>query len=133
MTTDWEKKSKFEINKAVAEKLGKVVMGVGDSPLGMTAKYHELYPDTVWVHDVDEVGQATSAQYQFNPCSDWGDAGPIIQENNISLISEVGYVEDWMACWDFYNGEGGAYYLDGTYGDNPLKAAMITYLKMEAR
>ena len=126
MAIDWENMSNFEINKAVAEKLGKVVLEIDDtSSLGMTSKYHEQHPDTVWVVDLDEQGQMASIHYQFNPCSDWEDAGPIIQENKISIIADSTH-KDWQASWDFYDRVGGA-----TCDDNPLKAAMITFLKMK--
>ncbi len=64
----------------------------------------------------------------FNPCENWSDAGSIIEDNGISLV----YMPE--------SGEQGAYYethmLDEyseevytTCDENPLKAAMITFLK----
>ncbi|MGQ3902999.1 phage protein NinX family protein [Mixta calida] len=58
---------------------------------------------------------------QKNYCNSWADAGPIIQENSISLIS------DW-------NEEGlwGATFQPWIYSEheNPLRAAMECYLMM---
>lgn len=63
-------------------------------------------------------------------CNSWADAGPIIQQNNISLL-KCEQMESWMA--------GNSYWVDGAEwsvnwlsGDKkPLRAAMIAYLMMQ--
>ncbi|MCG9699668.1 DUF2591 domain-containing protein [Vibrio natriegens] len=72
----------------------------------------------------------------FNPCHDSSHAWPIIIENKISLTTEDGS-DDWhadvVACID-ENGKGVIMDVKDechAYDPNPLRAAMICFLKMK--
>lgn len=84
-----------------------------------------------------EVGRAISfADYllarseQKNYCNSWADSGPIIQQNNISLL-KCERMDSWVA--------GSSYWVDGAEwsvdwlsdDQNPLRAAMIVFLMMQ--
>ena len=56
----------------------------------------------------------------FDPCNSWADAGPIIVENRISIIAHRG-------SFSAYNFGQTILYKS----DNPLRAAMIVFLKMK--
>lgn len=115
---NYEEKTPFEINKAVAIAEGLKVAEIDDSNnIGMTTEFHQKYPNTIWVTDGE------SPWRQYDPCNDWEDGGPIIIENKIS-VSWVGTY--WSATSPF--GVRLATVSDKT---NPLRAAMIVYLKMK--
>ncbi|HHN8388124.1 phage protein NinX family protein [Morganella morganii] len=90
--------SKFEINKAVAE----------------ARKLNTIAYDRTEIVLFDDL-DATP----FDPCSSWSDAGPIIAEYGISLLSDWNKVGVW-----------GAVYQPWVYSENedPLRAAMECYL-----
>ncbi|HCR3444619.1 TPA: DUF2591 family protein [Morganella morganii] len=90
-------KSDVEINKAVAVARGYKVMSCEESVMA--------YID--------------SGYKPFDPCSSWSDAGPIITEYGISLLSDWNKVGVW-----------GAVYRPWIYSENedPLRAAMECYL-----
>ncbi|WP_312077193.1 phage protein NinX family protein [Leclercia sp.] len=114
---DYSKLSDFEINKRVAISRGLKVQEIDDSKAtGMTRKYHELKPHTVWVSD----GSGPWEQYAPTLC--WSDAGPIISDNQINIL------------WN-WNEEG----VHGATADplyeyeheNALRSAMIVFLKIQ--
>jgi hypothetical protein len=107
---DYSKLSDFEINELVAK-----VAGVS----------HETYPDFspepyVWNED---------AKAEFDPCNNPADAWPIIADKKICLAFDV-FAEPQ---------DGGGWVASPAYGweservrhDNPLRAAMILFLKMQ--
>lgn len=121
---DYSKLSDFEINGRVAIAEGLQVQEIDDSKAtGMTSKYHELRPNTVWVSD----GENPWEQYAPTLC--WEDAGPIIAAKKICLAFDV-FAEPQ---------DGGGWVASPAYGwetervrhDNPLRAAMILFLKMQ--
>ncbi len=137
---NYKEKSNFEINKAVAEKLGKF-----DNPdLKMVAStesiryqsYEEIYnyPDSVLT-------------YTYDPVRSWADAGPIIERYNISMIqipiigsdkyrymASIG-AEFMTVCMSPEGSDNGAltYTSDMDYidEDSPTRAACIVFLMME--
>lgn len=121
---DYSKLSDFEINKAVAIASGLQVQEIDDSKsVGMTSKYHELRPHTVWVTDGDNPWE------QFAPTLCWEDAGPIIQASGISIV-KYGHGM-WLASSDAYWVDGVEWQIDGEANQSPLRAAMITFLLMQ--
>lgn len=90
---DYESLSDFEINKLVAIKSGKIKRSKTD-------KYFLNYgPDY---------------------CNSWADMGPIIERENISLLSPESCIPSWDATHK------GILHVD----KNPLRAAAIVYLMM---
>ena len=113
---NYEDKSDFDINKAVAEALGN--------------KHH-------WEEGVYDINRGPSikaciccrdAQPLPNYCNNPSDAWPIITENKIGLVFVGDFMrdkEDWQARDTF------TAYKHRAYDENPLRAAMIVFLKME--
>lgn len=100
---DYSAMSDFEINKSVYESFGMDLSGVTESN-------HYMYN-------------------LKNYCNSWADAGPIIQDNDISLISRRANGE-WKAelflcrkdIFDTYA---------TCFQKNPIRAAMIVFLMMK--
>lgn len=76
----------------------------------------------------------------FNACNNPSDAWQIIVESGISVMMTAGSCGDLWTCgvanfhdgsWDFDNEKTGEYVDFETYDDNPLRAAMICFLKMK--
>ena len=103
---DIQKASNFEINKAVAETFGYVVK----DQIGKN--------DFVFIENPDfDLGHEG-----LNYCNQWEDAGPIIQDNRISI--EATFYET-SNTWS-------AHRLDHrSINQNPLRAAMEVYLMMK--
>ncbi|EPQ4602493.1 TPA: DUF2591 domain-containing protein [Citrobacter freundii] len=121
---DYSKLSDFEINKLVAIASRLLVQEIDDSKsTGMTSKYHELRPHTVWVSDGENPWE------QFAPTLCWEDAGPIIQAAGISIV-KYGHGM-WLASSDAYWVDGVEWQIDGEAHQNPLRAAMIVFLMMQ--
>lgn len=121
---DYSKLSDFEINKLVAIANRLLVQEIDDSKsTGMTSKYHELRPHTVWVSDGENPWE------QFAPTLCWEDAGPIIQASGISIV-KYGHGM-WLASSDAYCVDGVEWQIDGEAHQNPLRAAMIVFLMMQ--
>lgn len=59
---------------------------------------------------------------KYDPCNSWADAGPIIQENRITITSLIDGKE-----WDAISIGADIEFRD----KNPLRAAMIVFLMME--
>lgn len=116
---NYESMSDFEINKAVANKLGLFVVAVAQ--------------DGIIVN-----GKSLSIDYCNNPSDAW----PIIIENNIGVYAksdsdyEIGMC-NFTGCWC----ANGINSVDGEFGmavdvfefvdENPLRAAMIVFLMMQ--
>lgn len=99
-------KSDFEINKAVAEKLG---------------EQFSLNGNTVFVMANETPGIVTMS-YIFDPCNDPADAMSIVIENGISLISDWNEIGVWGATnQPWFTSE----------NKNPLRAAMEVFLMMK--
>ena len=65
---------------------------------------------------------------RFRYCRDWADAGPIIFDNRISTEWASG--DDWRATVTT-QGQAGPYLVFTAMDENPRRAAMIVYLKMQ--
>lgn len=115
MSNNIEALNDFEINKRVAFHCGLQVQEINDTKAtGMTTRYHELCPNTVWVSDGNE------PWYQFAPCNSGEDAWPLILEDEISIIfnwNEQG-LHGAVPCFPAKSYE----------HTNALRAAMIVYL-----
>lgn len=81
-----------------------------------------------------------SNQINFDPCNKPSDAWGIIVGNGISIMRTEGSSGDLWTCglanfhdgmWSFDNEITGEYVDFETYGENPLRAAMICFLKMK--
>ena len=121
--TNYEQMSDFEINKLVAtmhlpcdyifdgEKQEIVLTGV-QTFLG--------------AHGIPE--EREIAFSVFNPCNSWADAGPIIEKYGISLEHDY---DEWCAkAGNAGIGENGDHLHYG-WSKNPLRAAMICFIKMK--
>ena len=116
---DYSKLSDFEINKLVAEKLGYRVK-----------EDFQWEKDQCWV----KVDKEKEHSKIFDYCGDANDAHPIILDNKISVIYNK-YDEIYTACCNYRHSwgceSGDMVELDNDTGnENPLRAAMITFLKM---
>jgi hypothetical protein len=114
--------SHFEINKAVAEKLG------------FTVEKHSMMDvgKVFVIVDIDQLSGRGNVSYRKIPdyCKSWADAGPVIEKYQISLIKDIS-CGDWEAAeaLEFIHGS-----IDsGNYKKNksPLVAAMLVFLDME--
>ena len=104
---DYSKMSDFEINKAVAIARGTLIR---------KGKSLSLY-------------QVEGLDLCTDFCNSWADAGPIIQQNNISLL-KCERMDEWVAGSSYWVG-GAEWSVDWLSDDkNPLRAAMIVYLMM---
>ena len=107
---NYDEMSDFEINKAVAEASG----GYG----GIA----DIGGDAVCAYDA-EYGVSFYTERDY--CSNWSDAGAIITDNKISIIFDHKQ-STWKASVPFsFGGHTSA------YDTNPLRAAMVVYLKMK--
>ncbi len=66
---------------------------------------------------------------RFDPCNSWADAGPIIQENRITIINEnLSIPVAVNDCYGWYCDEDKPLHCRN---ENPLRAAMILFLMMK--
>lgn len=125
--TNYSELSDFEINKRVAEAyLGYIEISQRFVNTGIDSSKHYC-EDYV----VRKLTNNERHWRKFDPCSSWGDAGPIIVENWIEIhprnirVGKHEYVSGWGAKstkddWsEFHECE------------SPLRAAMIVYLMMK--
>jgi len=103
---NYSEMSDFEINKAAALAAGYQLSSDFQSLLD------EFAPGCVNV--IIDGSQST-----FDPCNSWADAGPIIEQNRISIVEQA---QDWCA-------EGRGIY--PIPDKNPRRAAMIVFLMMQ--
>ncbi len=107
--TDYSAMSDFEINLAVAQQMPSII-GISERQRSLT--------DAVFYNEVENV------KY-FDPCNSWADAGPIIQDNGITVAC---FKNIMATAWDSQKGLAfGAVFK----GANPLRAAMIVFLMMK--
>lgn len=116
---NYEEMSDFEINKRVA-----LIVGVTFNGDGEPVRFVEC--DTGAYADFNEI--------EFDPCNNPEDAWPIVVENDIALLPSCGF--DWVAI-SHLTLNGFSSYIDQSlhgclqHNDmNPLRAAMIVFLKM---
>jgi hypothetical protein len=135
---NYDEMSDFEVNCKVAEVLGKRVAEIDDSStLGMTTKYHEEYPNTVWVQDMEPddtgINRPTTTWYQYSPCNSWEDIGPIIDEYNISIMRDWNEKDAYSGIATRYEKRSlGQYFFTVEAEDeSPKRAAAIAFLKMK--
>lgn len=109
---NYEDMSDFEINKAVA-----LIAGVTFNDDGVPVRFVEC--DTGSYADFNEI--------EFDPCNNPEDAEPIIIENRIGTIPapDNGL---WKAAHRKVGSDDTPYHF--TQDKNPLRAAMIVFLKM---
>ena len=109
---NYEEMSDFEINKAVA-----LIVGVTFNEDGAPVRFVEC--DTGAYADFNEI--------EFDPCNNPEDAEPIIIENRIGTIPapDNGL---WKAAHRKIGNDDTPYHF--TQDKNPLRAAMIVFLKM---
>lgn len=108
---NYEDMSDFEINKLVALASGKnikfISVDVDDNEIGVI------------------VGQKhTRQQLPFDPCNNQADAWPIILENHIAVVP---YHYSLPQAWPTAFGVASKFCTEDA---NPLRAAMIVFLKM---
>ncbi len=104
---NYEEASNFDINAAVC-RIVKNTKSLIQRGLGDTA----IYGDGV-------------LPVEFDPCNNWADSGPISLENKISL--------DWTGdgIWGALGNDGSMFSCSNYADKNPLKAAMIVFLKTQ--
>lgn len=112
MSTDYSKMSDFEINKLVALASGKnikfISVDADDNEIGVI------------------VGEkCTRQRLPFDPCNNPEDAWPIIIENHIAVVP---YQHTLPQSWPTAFGLVSKF---TTEDRKPLRAAMITFLKMQ--
>lgn len=109
---NYEEMSDFEINKAVA-----LIVGATFNDDGKPVRFIEC--DTGAYADFNEI--------EFDPCNNPEDAEPIIIENRIGTIPapDNGL---WKAAHRKIGNDDTPYHF--TQDKNPLRAAMIVFLKM---
>ena len=122
---DYSQLSDFEINVAVFEAIHN---GSPDYKEGENG-------DMVFVSFEGDIvnGDAVEVEVErgsFNPCANPADADPIIVENRIGIIPapENGL---WKAAHRKVGSDSTPYHM--TQDENPLRAAMIVFLKMQEK
>lgn len=101
----------------ISQRVGAIISRDQQSVIGANGKafiHHYSAP-------VGEYGPACLGWVEFDPCNSWADAGPIIGEENISLIFGFGH-------WDAMSPDGESLQTEEV---NPLRAAMIVFLIMQ--
>lgn len=124
---DYEDMSDLEINKLVAGHNGFIV---ADEDSGCyNYNYREKYPSTIWVAK-HEFGNQIEPWEQFNFVLCPSDAWPIMKEYGIATICEDGkLIGATTNSQEYYEPYGSKIF---SYEDeNPLRAAMICFLKMK--
>lgn len=118
----YEEMSDFEINKAVL-----LIEDVAGDIESITCRETKLKcinsVAMVKFKDIDDLAK-------YNPCNNPSDAWPIIVENKISILpSSQG---DWLTYgWKKWYGEQDPTPRKEAVDKNPLRAAMICFLKMK--
>lgn len=127
---NYENMTDFEINKLVAKLAGYIVQEIDDSSMiGMNSKFHEQYPNTVWVAEIDPTtGEQISDWEQkcFTRIAD--DAWPIMLRNKIGVTPLAGGDFTLWYAHDEFTFDINS--MESVYDENPFRAAMIVYLIM---
>lgn len=117
---EYQELSNFEINCLVAERLGwKVQRDFLTGNIGFTEKYHRDYPDTVWT-----LKDGLDGWEQICFTSAGEESFPIIFSNKIGLRPNADGSYKAFRVLDGYH------YASENNSENPLRAAMIEYLKI---
>jgi hypothetical protein len=111
MSTDYSKMSDFEINKCVALIVNPALAEMECYDISSRAVFHDK-----------------SGTCGFSFISDPADAWPIIHYNRIGVIPAPCYGE-WKAAHRAVGDDGTPHHF--TQHTNPLRAAMIVFLKMQ--
>ncbi|HIH9462892.1 TPA: phage protein NinX family protein [Klebsiella variicola subsp. variicola] len=111
--TDYSKMSDLEINKRVAELIGGFCFYNDGTPYKLEENSCPAYSGV----DFDEI--------EFDPCNNPADAWPIIIENHIAVVP---YQHTLPQAWPTSFGLVSKF---TTEDRKPLRAAMITFLKMQ--
>ena len=127
MMSDWQDKSDFEINKAVAEALG---FTVKVSSWSLAAKKESMPYSEFLKGDVYYIDTPSKNIDLPDYCSNPQDAWPVILKCEIDILSpSTNATENWFA--GFFDPHSIAVAEDiKIYDKNPLRAAMIVYLEM---
>lgn len=111
---NYQEMTDFEINKAVAVSLkesgviSKILTPVSGIPEYSAVQCIHTKYGWMW----------------FDPCESWADAGPIIQENGISITPYGSDAVFWEAEDKYGSGKSDC-------DNNPLRAAMVVFLMMK--
>lgn len=126
---NYDNMSDFEINNYVAFSLGILVKTEYDTGmLGFTEKYHAEYPNNIWAAQTDDLGNQSGAWGQVNFCAIPEQSWPVIVDNKIAVMPDSDGT--WKAGnLPDKNTVGWSNFTRGH--SNPLRAAMICYLKMQ--
>ena len=95
---------------------------------GDAVKYWCLSDDETFIYDCGTTGDQFYRIDIIKPCSNPSHAWPIIVDNNISIVKLNN--TEWMATWSEYGRHMAINDIDAV-DKNPLRAAMICYLKMK--
>ena len=102
----YDEMSDFEINLAVAKKLGLVVSTESHGHNAVEARGDDGY----------------HAWFTIDYCNNWADIGPIIVDNRITIAPYQDESQGWFATTDT------SFFVDDI---NPLRAAAICFLMMQ--
>lgn len=110
---NYDEMSDFEINLAVAKKLGLVVSAESNGHNAVDARCDDGY----------------HAWFTIDYCNNWADIGPIIEKHGITLEYDYDLKPDaeWWSCVAF--GDFGK--VECNYLSNPRRAAAICFLMMQ--
>jgi len=95
--------------------------------------------DIQWIDKSDglvvKTGKQSYGNQLKNYCNSWADAGPIITENQISIIFDADPVIEPPAHWVMCRHVSDKGDITEHYGmpDSPLRAAMIVFLMMQEK
>lgn len=108
---NYEDMSDFEVNKAVSDIVHLNLFQLDSNGNGVfVSRSTDKYDFVNIVHS------------NFDPCNNPSDAWPIIVENRITVSPYDDKTQGWSATFDT------SFFVDE---DNPLRAAMICFLKMK--
>lgn len=125
--------SDFEINCSVARALGMehaFFFSKSEDDFDEEIEVNKRGP--IWQSGKTMVnGYRVSNGNCFNPCNSWADAGPIIDENNITIVNDNPGRRYAVNSLSGYND--GASNCKMAAGENGLRAAMIVFLMMQEK
>ena len=123
MVMNYESMSDFEINKAVAEALGYEIM----PRIAYTGKFMEVFPHSIWATRPEH-----NHRQHYDYCNNASHAWPIITDNRNRIgIKPISIAFIWEAYIPDFNVDEGYTMKYLTQHENPLRAAMIVFLKMQ--
>ncbi|RFU89293.1 MULTISPECIES: phage protein NinX family protein [Citrobacter] len=113
---DYSKLSDQEINKLVA------------FALGCKEVVPDIFMDDVRRYEFDKPKNKSGNKFYFDPCNNPADAWPIISKHQISMCAYE-RANSGMKRESWWEADVFADFI--TRDDNPLRAAMIAFLKMQ--